>query len=86
MNYRNAMIAAVFVDWFGYIKQDAICGNGFEIFWYGLNLIFKYIVSFITRLIIALFFPISAVLILKVCRENKKLQKKLDAEIDELSI
>jgi len=76
MKYLKAMKVAIFHDWSCGIKQDAICGNGFQVTGYGLKLILSYLMHFTFRIIFALLFPLSAFVVMKIRAYNKLVNSK----------
>lgn len=74
MKYTTAINKALFHNWTCGIKSDGISGNGFQIFWYGFTLICYYFLQLIFRIIFAILFPLSALIIIKIKKDkNDKL-------------
>jgi hypothetical protein len=76
--YTKAVWKALSNPWFDYIENDSVSGNGFQIVFYGIKLIFIYLSLFIFRLVIFILFPISGFVFMWVDSENKKYNKKMD--------
>ncbi len=70
MTYFQAVTYVLTQNWFGKWERDSVSGNGFQIAGYGLILIWHYIIFFIGRTLIAVLFPLSAVLMIWVEKRN----------------
>lgn len=66
MKYSKAMKIAILHDWSCGIKDDAICGNGFQLAGYGIKLVSFYFLHFIFRIIFAVLFPFSALIVMRI--------------------
>lgn len=66
MTYSKAMKIAIFHDWSCGIKQDAICGNGFQVAAYGIKLMSFYLLHFVFRIVFAVLFPLSAFIVMRI--------------------
>ena len=66
MTYSKAVVVALFKGWGDIVCDDAVCGNGFVIFAYGVKLIAKYAVLYALRFIVAATAPLSALLVMKM--------------------
>ena len=64
-SYLESVKMAIFYSYGDYIRIDAVSGNGFTIFLYGLKLMVMYCLSFFFRLLVAITFPLSALLIMR---------------------
>ena len=85
MTYAQGMKKAILHDWsFCRMDKDAAYGNGFEITGYGLKLITLYSLGIIFRVIFALLFPISAVIMIKLDDEANNRRNERSAKVDNL--
>lgn len=82
MTYFTAMKVALCFDWFKYIKRDSVSGNGFQIAAYGLKLVFLYLTAFLCRLLIAVAFPVSALVVMRNHRTNSRYQRELEQRLN----
>jgi hypothetical protein len=57
------ILRALFEGWFSIIRYDAVHGNGFQITAYGMMLIGKYCMFYFLRVIMFVFFPLTAFLL-----------------------
>lgn len=83
MSYLEAVKQALCSPWFYFIRKDAKYGNGFEIAAYGLTLIGRYLLIFTLRLLVAVLFPLSALIIMRVHAANERYQQKINEQLDE---
>jgi hypothetical protein len=72
MNYFKACKIALLADWFDFISDDSVCGNGFVITAYGIKLIALYLFSFIVRALFAVLFPLTALIVMRMKRYSTK--------------
>ena len=81
-NYLRECKNALLKDWFAYVRHDAVSGNGFVIFAYGLRLIATYALWFLFRVLLALLFPLCAFLLLKAkdSKEERLRKRKETAD------
>ena len=77
------MRVALVFGWFDFVKRDSVCGNGFQIAAYGFKLTAKYAALFLFRLLVALLFPLSALVIMRSHNLNKRYQRELARKLDE---
>lgn len=84
MSYWAAVKAALFADWFEFVRDDVVCGNGFDITGYGLWLLLQYLGWFLLRLLIAVSFPVSALLLMRARKCNQRYQREVDERLDDL--
>lgn len=66
MTYPEALKQCLLANWFDFVRRDSICGNGFQITWYGLTLIVKYIFLLVFRIVVVALLPLSALLLLQI--------------------
>ncbi len=68
--YLRCCWMALSCDWFAYVTRDCTSGNGFQILGYGFKLLGKYFIYFVVRLLFALCFFITGVIIMKALKDG----------------
>ncbi len=80
--YLNACKSAILDGWSDLLLNDCASGNCFQILGYGIKSSCKVLLSFIARFLLALFFPLSAFLVMKSDKKRKVWESKIKAELD----
>ena len=66
MKYLEACKSAIVDGWSDHLLNDSTYGNCFQILWYGIKASSEEFLYLIVRLILALLFPVTALLIMKM--------------------
>ena len=82
MKYWQAVMQALFYGWGGILERDMATGNGFQICAYGFKLILGYLFYYSFRILIALTAPLSALLVMRLYKINKRYQREFDAQLE----
>jgi len=85
MKYLQNCWLAITADWSNMIEQDSVSGNCFQILWCGVISTLKVLGLLTLRLVMALLFPLTAVLIMyidaKICSKIREDENTADRDL-----
>lgn len=74
--YRDFLIFALIDGWGDIVQPTGYQGNGFQMAGYGIWMIIQHVFFFVVRVIAAIFFPLTAWLLMIIERREFKRQKE----------
>lgn len=82
MKYLEACKIAILDGWSDHLSNDFTSGNCFQILWYGIKSSSQELLFIIVRLFFALLFPLTAILVMRVEKKNKKWERQAKAKAE----
>jgi len=82
MKYLKGCWGAIADNWGGVLVRDAACGNAFQILLYGFKSSLMIVLFYVFRVLFALAFPLSAIIIIQQDKKQKEWEKRVKADLD----